>query len=243
MRSFGAVFCCGFISTARNFGGRPYRRMLSTNSRTAQMWIHALKACARSNRLHTAPLSAPGPLADALPPQAAAVAAEHTCIKASRAALELPCARHLAVGGGAPLLHLPPLAVGLLAQAVPGRALGLLRLLRLAVLAHLRPRPRRLTQPGCKPASALLCSRRLPTASMENCCTGVRAACITTDSESPHGLGQRGAARRRAWKPLARAAALKPSATRLKRVTENSARSESSAISFDERGTCVQHAF
>ena len=44
---------------------------------------------------------------------------------------------------------------------------------------------------------------------------------------------------KRTWNPLARAAALKPSATRLKSVTENSARSESSDTSFEERGTCA----
>ena len=62
MRSFGAVFGCGFISTARNFGGRPYRRMLSTNRRTAQMWIHALNACARGDWRHTRLHSQPGRL-------------------------------------------------------------------------------------------------------------------------------------------------------------------------------------
>lgn len=38
----------GFMSTARNFGGSPYLRMLSTNRRTAQMCIQALNACSSS---------------------------------------------------------------------------------------------------------------------------------------------------------------------------------------------------
>ena len=45
-RSLAVLFWLGFINAARNLGGSPYLRMLSTNSRIAQMWIHALKACA-----------------------------------------------------------------------------------------------------------------------------------------------------------------------------------------------------
>ena len=43
--SLGAFFWLGLSSTARKRGGSPYRRMLSTNSRMAQIWIQALKAC------------------------------------------------------------------------------------------------------------------------------------------------------------------------------------------------------
>lgn len=49
-RSLGAFFWLGLSSTARKRGGRPYRRMLSTKSRMAQMWIQALKACCRQSR-------------------------------------------------------------------------------------------------------------------------------------------------------------------------------------------------
>ena len=45
-RSLAVLFWLGFISAARNLGGSPYLKMLSTKSRIAQMWIHALKACA-----------------------------------------------------------------------------------------------------------------------------------------------------------------------------------------------------
>lgn len=30
----------GFMRTARNLGGSPYLKMLSTNNRTAHTWIH-----------------------------------------------------------------------------------------------------------------------------------------------------------------------------------------------------------
>ena len=46
LRSLGTVFCVGFMRAARNLGGRPYRRMLSTKRRTAHTWIQALNACA-----------------------------------------------------------------------------------------------------------------------------------------------------------------------------------------------------
>ena len=44
-RSFCANLALGFMMADRNLGGSPYRKMLSVNSRMAQMWIHALKAC------------------------------------------------------------------------------------------------------------------------------------------------------------------------------------------------------
>ena len=47
-RDFLSLVCAlgfGFIRTPRNCGGRPYRSMLSVKSRTAQVWIQALKAC------------------------------------------------------------------------------------------------------------------------------------------------------------------------------------------------------
>ena len=44
-RSFWTCFALGLTRAAKNFGGTPYRRMLSQNSLTAQMCIQALKAC------------------------------------------------------------------------------------------------------------------------------------------------------------------------------------------------------
>lgn len=70
-RSLAVLFWLGFISAARNLGGRPYRRMLSTKSLIAQMWIHALNACTRAyvltavdQRIPQACRSLPMPLSD-----------------------------------------------------------------------------------------------------------------------------------------------------------------------------------
>ena len=46
--SLEEAFMLGFMSTAKNLGGSPYLRMLSTKRRTAQMCIQALNACSRS---------------------------------------------------------------------------------------------------------------------------------------------------------------------------------------------------
>lgn len=58
-RSLAVLFWLGFISAARNLGGRPYRRMLSTKSLIAQMWIHALNACTRAKVLTVVDQSSP----------------------------------------------------------------------------------------------------------------------------------------------------------------------------------------
>ena len=48
LRSLGWALALGFISVPKNCGGSPYLSMLSVNSRTAHVWIQALKACTAS---------------------------------------------------------------------------------------------------------------------------------------------------------------------------------------------------
>ena len=169
----------------------------------------------------------------------------------------------LAVSRGAPLLQLAPLGVGLLAQTLrPARAVRLLRLLRLAVLPHLngqgQPQGKNRTclhvEPGLIVQGHLRCMDSPQIGSYSNSlseCLHVWHAPTsksrfstsiprdrTPDLSNTLPEGEHDATRR-TWKPFWRAAALNPSATRLNRVTDNSARSESSATSFEERGTCA----
>jgi hypothetical protein len=47
LRSLATCLGFGLMSAARNCGGTPNLRMLSTKSRTAVMWIQPLNACTR----------------------------------------------------------------------------------------------------------------------------------------------------------------------------------------------------